>query len=75
MLAAVGYPVAVNPDKALRKHATGQEWPIRVFAKPVRASRRVPTPPGPAVAYAGVGAAAALLTLAWLLGRRSSPST
>jgi HAD superfamily hydrolase (TIGR01490 family) len=73
MLAAVGHPVAVNPDRALRKHAADQEWPVRVFAKPVRASRRVPTPPGPPVAYAGVLAVAALVALAWALGRRSAP--
>jgi HAD superfamily hydrolase (TIGR01490 family) len=72
MLAAVGHPVAVNPDKALRKQAGENDWPIRVFAKPVRASRRVPTPPGPPVAYAGVLAVSVLLALAWVFGRRSS---
>jgi HAD superfamily hydrolase (TIGR01490 family) len=72
MLAAVGHPVAVNPDKALRRHATEHDWPVRVFAKPVRASRRVPTPPGPAVAYAGGLTVAALALLAWALGRRPS---
>ena len=46
MLEAVGHPVAVNPDKALRKLAAENDWPVRVFAKPVRASRRVPTHPG-----------------------------
>jgi HAD superfamily hydrolase (TIGR01490 family) len=71
MLSAVGHPVAVNPDKLLRKAAADNDWPVRVFAKPVRASRRVPTPPGPPVAYAGVLAAAALLALAWMAGRRS----
>jgi HAD superfamily hydrolase (TIGR01490 family) len=70
MLAAVGHPVAVNPDKALRKHATEHEWPVRVFAKPVRASRRVPAPPGPPVAYAGIGLVAVVVLVAWLAGRR-----
>jgi len=70
MLAAVGHPVAVNPDKALRKHAVDTGWPVRVFAKPVRASRRVPSPPGPPAAYAGVLTLAALAALAWALGRR-----
>jgi len=70
MLAAVGHPVAVNPDKALRKHAADNDWPVRVFAKPVRASRRVPTPPGPPAAYAGVLTVAGLALLAWALGRR-----
>jgi HAD superfamily hydrolase (TIGR01490 family) len=72
MLAAVGHPVAVNPDKALRKLAVENNWPVRAFAKPVRASRRVPSPPGPPVAYAGVTAVAGLLVLAWLIGRRSA---
>ncbi len=70
MLAAVGHPVAVNPDKALRRHALDKDWPVRVFAKPVRAARRVPTPPGPPVAYAGVVAVLGLVLTAWALGRR-----
>ena len=70
MLEAVGHPVAVNPDKALRKLAAENDWPVRVFAKPVRASRRVPTPPGPPIAYAGIAAVAALIALAWFAGRR-----
>jgi HAD superfamily hydrolase (TIGR01490 family) len=70
MLGAVGHPVAVNPDKALRRHAADNDWPVRVFAKPVRASRRVPSPPGPPLAYAGVLVAAGLVLLAWALGRR-----
>ncbi len=70
LFGAVGHPVAVNPDKALRKHAVEHGWPVRVFAKPVRASRRVPTPPGPPVAYAGVATVAALVALAWWAGRR-----
>jgi HAD superfamily hydrolase (TIGR01490 family) len=69
MLAAVGHPVAVNPDKPLRRTATERNWPVRVFTKPVRASRRVPTPPGPPIAYAGVLAGAGLVVLAWTLGR------
>jgi HAD superfamily hydrolase (TIGR01490 family) len=48
MLEAVGNPVAVNPDKALRRHAAEQGWRLREFKRPVRArSRRVPTIPAP----------------------------
>ena len=75
MLAAVGHPVAVNPDKALRKHAADAGWPVRVFAKPVRATRRVPTPPGPPVAYGGAVAVALLVAAAWMIGRRSRAVT
>ena len=34
MLAAVGNPVAVNPDRALRKHAMSSGWEIRTFKNP-----------------------------------------
>jgi len=71
MLEAVGHPYAVNPDRALRKEATDRDWPMLVFAKPVRAQRRLPTPPGPGVAYAlGVVVAVVAITL-WALTRRT----
>src|SRR5690606_5764357 len=35
MLEAVGHPVAVNPDRTLRRHAVQQGWDIRDFARPV----------------------------------------
>jgi HAD superfamily hydrolase (TIGR01490 family) len=70
MLAAVGHPVAVNPDKALRKLAVDSDWPVREFARPVRA-RRLPTPPGDTRAWAGLVTVGLLLTVAWLLVRRS----
>ena len=70
MLSVVGHPVAVNPDRALRRAASENDWPVRVFAKPVRASRRVPSPPGPPQAYAGALAVAALLVVAWWSTRR-----
>ena len=31
MLATVGHPTAVNPDRALRREAARRGWPIRVF--------------------------------------------
>lgn len=34
MLAAVGHPVAVNPDRALRKHAAEHGWQMRTFKNP-----------------------------------------
>ena len=70
MLSAVGHPVAVNPDKALRRAAAEKGWPVRVFAKPVRASRRVPTPPGTPAAYAGALGLVAVVGLVWWAGRR-----
>ncbi len=65
MLAAVGNPVAVNPDRELALAATERGWEIRRFARPVRLRDRVPVPPkgptiavGTVVALAGVGAGA-----------------
>jgi HAD superfamily hydrolase (TIGR01490 family) len=71
MLETVGQPFAVNPDKALRKVAVEREWPVLVFAKPVRArSRRVPTPAGSPMAYAGMTVVGGLALLAWVVARR-----
>ena len=74
MLEAVGNPVAVNPDRALRRHAAAQGWRLREFRRPVRMRRaRLPTlpqPPGPPAAYAGVAVAAGAAGLAWWAGRR-----
>ncbi|MCW2616142.1 MAG: morphological differentiation-associated protein [Frankiales bacterium] len=72
MLDLVGNPVAVNPDKALRRHAAEQGWRLREFRRPVRMRDRVrvPSPPGPPVAYAGMAVAAGAACLAWWAGRR-----
>lgn len=73
MLSIVGHPVAVNPDKALRKAAVERDWPVLRFVRPVRVRDRFPTisaPPGPPVAYAGVAVAAGAAGLAWAVTRR-----
>ena len=72
MLAAVGHPVAVNPDKALRKEAAERDWPVREFAQPVRA-RRLPAPPGDGRAWAGLVTVGLVVCVAWLAVRRSRP--
>ncbi|MGP5508053.1 HAD family hydrolase [Corynebacterium flavescens] len=35
MLELVGHPVAVNPDRGMKKHALDQGWDIRTFKDPV----------------------------------------
>lgn len=73
MLEVVGNPVAVNPDKPLRRHAAEQGWRLREFRRPVRARSRMPSlpaPPGPPVAYAGAAVAAGAVGLAWWAGKR-----
>ena len=71
MLELVGNPVAVNPDKALRRHAAEMGWRLREFKRPVRmrARVRVPGPPTSA-AYAGAAITAGAAGLAWWAGRR-----
>lgn len=58
MLAAVGHPTAVNPDKALREIAADRGWPIRDFVRPNK--KRIN-----AWAIAGVALAAGMI-LGWL---------
>jgi hypothetical protein len=74
MLEAVGNPVAVNPDKSLRRHAAENGWRLREFRRPVRVRnarmRAMAAPPGPPAAYAGVAVAAGAVGLAWWAGRR-----
>ena len=40
MLEAVGHPVAVNPDRDLRRLADAQGWPVRDFEQPVPVGAR-----------------------------------
>jgi HAD superfamily hydrolase (TIGR01490 family) len=57
-LEAVGHPVAVNPDRELRRIAAERGWPVLEFSRRAypHARRRIP----PHFLAAGVGAAAAL---------------
>jgi HAD superfamily hydrolase (TIGR01490 family) len=41
MLDAVGHPVAVNPDRDLRKEAEARGWDVRDFRRPVRMRTRI----------------------------------
>jgi HAD superfamily hydrolase (TIGR01490 family) len=59
MLAAVGHPSVVNPDRALRRLAVEEDWPILEFAEPVALKSRVSLDStGSKVAVAGLAAAA-----------------
>lgn len=73
MLESVGHPYAVNPDRGLRREASSREWPTLTFSRPVRLHQRVPAltmSPGPVLAMAAVGAAAATAGLVWYAARR-----
>jgi HAD superfamily hydrolase (TIGR01490 family) len=68
MLESVGHPVAVNPDKALRRQAIEHGWTVRDFHHPIPLRTRVDTPASRvAVVLVTV---AALAVGAWLLLRR-----
>ncbi|MCV7385935.1 HAD-IB family hydrolase [Mycolicibacter longobardus] len=59
MLQVVGHPSVVNPDRALRKEAIANGWPVLTFSRPVSLRDRIPAPSGAAVATtAAVGISA-----------------
>jgi hypothetical protein len=80
MLEAVGHPVAVNPDKELRKVAEEREWQIRDFRAPVRLRTRIASTASQPKAQvaAGVFAAVAIaVVLVWVVlrSRAARPAT
>jgi HAD superfamily hydrolase (TIGR01490 family) len=74
MLEAVGHPVAVNPDKALRKEALERGWEVQVFARPVRATRTIPRPSEAGPLYAGAALVGTASFLVWWSLRRAGRS-
>jgi len=70
MLEAVGHPVAVNPDRDLRKVAVERGWQVRDFRRPVRLRERIVTVPQrtPTGARIAIVAAASAL-VGWLIIR------
>jgi hypothetical protein len=72
MLRTVGHPVAVNPDKELRKEAEAKGWDIRDFRRPVRLRTRIvrtAAHPRTRVAAGLVAAMAAAAIVLWLVVR------
>jgi HAD superfamily hydrolase (TIGR01490 family) len=69
MLDAVGHPVAVNPDRELRKVAQQRGWRIRDFRRPVRLRDRLTDVPRRSPVVVIVGAAMVALVLAWIFLR------
>lgn len=77
MLNAVGHPVAVNPDRDLRRLAQEQDWPVRDFARPVRLRPRWEPAHLSTRAVLVAGAAGVLAVggaTAWLVARRGGHS-
>lgn len=69
MMEIVGNPVAVNPEKELRKVAEERDWPILEFQLPVSMERRIPTP-SPLISGATLASAVAIGIAAYALLRR-----
>jgi HAD superfamily hydrolase (TIGR01490 family) len=76
MLESVGNPVAVNPDKELRRVATERGWRVEYFKNPVSLRSRLPEfrPPDltPGTAAAVVAGVAGAALLAWWVTRKSA---
>ena len=71
MLEMVGNPVAVNPERELRRIAEDREWPIREFQLEESVRSRIPTPP-PVVSGATIVAIAAVAIAYTILRRREA---
>jgi HAD superfamily hydrolase (TIGR01490 family) len=76
MLEVVGNPVAVNPDKALRRIAIDREWTIEVFRNPVTLRDRLPQLRAPELNPAGAVAAAVgvagIAAATWWITKKST---
>ena len=66
MLESVGNPVAVNPDRELRRLAQQRGWTIRDFRRPVRLRQRLPELRRPSPVAIALGAALVAALLAWI---------
>ena len=63
-LASLGHPVAVNPDRALRRHARHHDWAIVDYRTTRRAGVGLPVA-GAAAAGGAVAAGAAAAAAHW----------
>jgi len=76
MLEAAGRPVAVNPDKELRRIALERDWRIETFRNPVSLRSRLPEWRRPEVTWASsvriALAVVGMATFAWWVSRRSN---
>ena len=69
LLETVGNPVAVNPDRALRREAERRGWPVLTFVHPVPLRTRLRSTPVARTAVVAALSAGVLVGMSWL-GRR-----
>jgi HAD superfamily hydrolase (TIGR01490 family) len=75
LLESVGHPSAVNPDRALRRAAVENAWPILEFRHPIPLGRRLRDRPAvPVAAALGVGVGAAIGIAIYARHRRRAPA-
>jgi HAD superfamily hydrolase (TIGR01490 family) len=71
MLETVGHPVAVNPDKELKRVAAERGWPVESFQKPVQLRGRLPQVRGRersgAVTLAAATATGVIVAIWWVI--------
>lgn len=75
LLATVGHPTAVNPDRALRRVALERGWPILEFRHPVPISLRLRQRPAVPVTAAAIGVGVGLAIGIALYGRHRRART
>ena len=71
MLEAVGHPVAVNPDRELKRSAAAREWQVRWFRNPVQLRDRLRRPESTAANGALIAVMVAAALVAWWLARKT----
>jgi HAD superfamily hydrolase (TIGR01490 family) len=76
MLEVVGHPIAVNPDRDLRRIALDRGWQIEWFRNPVQLRDRLPHLRRPeidvGVGLGVAGAVVAAVAVAWWVARRTA---
>ena len=66
LLECVGHPSVVNPDRALRRLATENAWPVLEFRHPIPVGRRLRERPAVPVAAAAIGVGVGVaIGIAW----------
>lgn len=75
LLATVGHPTAVNPDRALRRLAVDKGWPVREFRHPIPLMRRLRDRPAVPVAAAALGVGVGVAIGLALYGRHRRART